>query len=142
MPPSGNDELPEPYAGWVRHERRCLVEGDHSPELCQPLVLRQGDDRLVVRFLGSRSGAWDLLVLEQRRDALLPADLASLGLSPRETEVLCWVARGQTDKEVATSLGIRLGTVGKHLEHVYAKLGVTGRTAAVARAVAGFPGRP
>lgn len=43
------------------------------------------------------------------------------------------VAVGATDKEVGVALGIRPRTVQKHLEHVYAKLGVGARTAAVAR---------
>jgi DNA-binding CsgD family transcriptional regulator len=54
-------------------------------------------------------------------------------LTPREREVLAWVARGKRNAEVAELLCLSPGTVRKHLENVYAKLGVNTRTAAVAR---------
>jgi DNA-binding CsgD family transcriptional regulator len=56
---------------------------------------------------------------------------ASLGLSPREAEVLGWVARGRTNAEIAAVLFISPQTVRKHLEHIYEKLNVRNRTAAV-----------
>jgi ATP/maltotriose-dependent transcriptional regulator MalT len=55
-------------------------------------------------------------------------------LSRREGEVLLLVAQGGSNREVAAELGVRPSTVKKHLEHVYDKLGVHTRTAAVARA--------
>ena len=70
-----------------------------------------------------------------RRTEPTPADLESLGLTPREAEVLFWVARGKTNDEIATVLGIGLTTVKKHLESTFAKLGVENRTAAAAMAL-------
>jgi DNA-binding NarL/FixJ family response regulator len=64
-----------------------------------------------------------------------PGRLEQLGLTPREAEVLFWVARGKTNDEVATVLGIGLSTVKKHLESTYAKLGVENRTSAAAMAL-------
>jgi DNA-binding NarL/FixJ family response regulator len=64
-----------------------------------------------------------------------PALLEPLGLTPREAEVLFWVARGKTNDEIATILGIGLTTVKKHLESTFAKLGVENRTAAAAAAL-------
>ena len=64
-----------------------------------------------------------------------PALLEPLGLTPREAEVLFRVARGKTNDEIATVLGIGLTTVKKHLESTYAKLGVENRTAAAAMAL-------
>jgi DNA-binding NarL/FixJ family response regulator len=64
-----------------------------------------------------------------------PAQLEPLGLTPRESEVLFWVARGKTNDEIATVLGIGLTTVKKHLESTFAKLGVENRTAAAAMAL-------
>ena len=51
-------------------------------------------------------------------------------LTAREREVLFWVARGKSNSETAIILGISASTVGKHLERIYAKLGVENRTAA------------
>ncbi len=61
--------------------------------------------------------------------------LETLGLTPREAEILLWVARGKTNPEIATILGIGLTTVKKHLESTFAKLGVENRTAAAALAL-------
>lgn len=59
------------------------------------------------------------------------------GLTTRETQVLHWVGCGKTDAEIAALLSISPRTVQKHLEHVYVKLGVETRTAAVMRSHAG-----
>lgn len=60
-------------------------------------------------------------------------------LTPREREVVIWLAHGKTDAEIAALLGLSTRTVHKHLEHVYVKLGVETRTAAVMRALAMRP---
>jgi DNA-binding CsgD family transcriptional regulator len=51
-------------------------------------------------------------------------------LTLREREVLAWLARGKSNAEIGAILGISSATVGKHLEHIYPKLGVENRTAA------------
>jgi len=61
--------------------------------------------------------------------------LSAQELTPRECEVLRWLATGKTDADIAALLGISVRTVHKHLEHVYVKLGVETRTAAVMRAL-------
>ena len=55
-------------------------------------------------------------------------------LSDREVEVLLLVAEGLSNHEVARRLVISRGTVKKHLEHIYTKLDVHGRTSAIATA--------
>jgi len=57
--------------------------------------------------------------------------LEEKGLTPREVEVLEWVARGKTNNEIGLILAISPRTASKHLEHIYTKLGVESRTAAV-----------
>lgn len=61
-----------------------------------------------------------------------------LALTPRECEVLRCLATGKTDADIGEMLGISTRTVQKHLEHIYVKLGVETRTAAVMRAL-GMP---
>jgi DNA-binding CsgD family transcriptional regulator len=58
----------------------------------------------------------------------------NLGLSRREAEVLGLLSSGQRNDEIAATLFLASGTVEKHLEHVYAKLGVRSRVLAAARA--------
>lgn len=57
--------------------------------------------------------------------------LEEMGLTRREVEVLEWVARGKTNNEIGLILEISPRTASKHLEHIYTKLGVESRTAAV-----------
>ena len=71
--------------------------------------------------------------LEELERARAPLIVESQELTPREQEVLAWVARGKTNAEVAQILWLAPSTVRKHLENVYVKLGVSTRTAAVAR---------
>ncbi|MEJ2753867.1 MAG: response regulator transcription factor, partial [Chloroflexota bacterium] len=55
-------------------------------------------------------------------------------LSERELEVLRLIAAGKSNREIAAALVVTLNTVKKHSSHIYGKLGVNGRTQAVARA--------
>jgi two-component system, NarL family, response regulator len=56
-------------------------------------------------------------------------------LSPREIEVLQRVAQGESNKIIAAALGISEGTIKTHLINIYAKLGVSDRTAATTAAI-------
>ncbi|MEK6668035.1 DNA-binding response regulator [uncultured Aquabacterium sp.] len=60
--------------------------------------------------------------------------LSHAALTPRETEVLTWLARGKTNRDIADILGMSHRTVNKHLEHIFEKLGVETRAAAAALA--------
>lgn len=61
--------------------------------------------------------------------------LEKLGISSREAEVLLWMAQGKSNGDIATLCGISLGTVKKHTNHIFEKLGVEGRGAAMLRAL-------
>ena len=55
-------------------------------------------------------------------------------LTKRETEILGWIADGQTTRQIAAILVVSPHTVRKHIEHILEKLDVRTRSAAVARA--------
>jgi DNA-binding CsgD family transcriptional regulator len=76
-----------------------------------------------------RRGSADVLLLTER--AAPDSDPAAL--STREREVLALVRDGLRNAEIAEALWVSPGTVRKHLENIYEKLGVHTRTAAVAR---------
>lgn len=61
--------------------------------------------------------------------------LKAIGLTPRQCEVLGWVAHGKRDADIAKILGIAPKTVGKHVEHLLAKLHAENRTAAASLAL-------
>jgi DNA-binding CsgD family transcriptional regulator len=71
------------------------------------------------------------IALDRAHEA--PGDAPAL--TPREREVLDWVAAGKTNRDIATILGASPRTVEKHLERIYEKLGVETRTAAAMRAL-------
>jgi DNA-binding NarL/FixJ family response regulator len=89
--------------------------------------------RLLARHLGPGSLGESMLLL-----TLTPPDspsaqrLRQVALTPRETEVLSWLAKGKTNRDIADILGMSHRTVNKHLEHVFEKLGVETRSAAAA----------
>jgi len=60
-----------------------------------------------------------------------PEDLTPLGLTPRENEVLFWLIQGKANADIGTILTLSPATVKKHLEHVFEKLGVENRAAAI-----------
>jgi DNA-binding CsgD family transcriptional regulator len=64
--------------------------------------------------------------------ATTPGELADL--TDREVQILQLVALGRTNTAIASSLDVSPRTIAKHLEHIYRKLGVSSRTAAVSRA--------
>jgi DNA-binding NarL/FixJ family response regulator len=90
---------------------------------------------LVARRLGdvSLGEAMWLLSLQAGGEGAV-SRLATAALTPREAEVLSWVAKGKTNRDVAEILGMSPRTVNKHLEHVFEKLGVETRAAAAALA--------
>ena len=107
--------------------RRLLQE--FAPDAALVEWLELGDRKPFVHLLGDRR-----LIVERVGDALLLEETRpDLGLTSREHEVLTWVASGKTNTEIARVLWLAPSTVGKHLEHIYRKLGVKTRTAAVAR---------
>lgn len=94
-----------------------------------PLVVRHQDDALYVRLLPGRHAEEVLLSLEEQLGGS-PQQLQALGLTAREAEVAAWLARGKSNPEIAVIVGMKERTVEKHLEHIYAKLGVENRVAA------------
>jgi DNA-binding CsgD family transcriptional regulator len=82
-----------------------------------------GPDELLFRLTEASAGS-DEQVLQQ-----------SLALTTREAEVLLWISRGKSNREIGEILTISPRTVNKHLEQIFVKLGVENRASAAARAV-------
>jgi len=105
---------------------------------------------LACRVLGDEDGAameldaarWVFRQLGAAHDLARTEDLSrrapaktACGLTARELEVLALVAAGRTNREIATALFISDHTVRRHLQNVFAKLGVSSRAAATAYAL-------
>lgn len=65
---------------------------------------------------------------------IIPKCAKSIGLTPRETEVLKWTAEGKISDEIAIILGLSVNTINFHIKNAVTKLEATNKTAAVVRA--------
>ena len=108
----------------AKRDLRLGMSSGADDYLTKPVVL---DDLLAaVRARLARHVA----VQRKRPDFSSAKPLEKLGLTPKEAEVLLWVAQGKSNAEAASILDVGEATVKKHLEHIFEKLGVEKRGAA------------
>jgi DNA-binding response OmpR family regulator len=82
-----------------------------------------GPDEQLLRLVAEQSGSDEILLRER------------LALTSREAEVLLWLSRGKSNRDIAEILGLSPRTINKHLEQMFEKLGVENRASATALAV-------
>lgn len=106
-------------------------------------IVSTQEGKVAATFIGAGAPGEYLFRLS---DADSPSDAQrlqrTLGLTARESEVLLWTAQGKSNRDIATILDCSPRTVNKHLEQIYAKLGVDNRTAAAMTAVRCLTGAP
>jgi DNA-binding CsgD family transcriptional regulator len=107
FPPAAAGRLPAQLVDWLESSS------------AEPLVHKTATGRVIVRRHD------ETLLFEEKE--------TSIELTSRERDVLLWVSRGKTNAEIAEILWVAPSTVRKHLENIYAKLGVNTRTAAATR---------
>jgi DNA-binding CsgD family transcriptional regulator len=128
--------LPDTLNRWIRREKTRLAEDSDIPSRSTPLVVNKGNQKLMVRLLwGGKAAEQDLLILEKRAAEPKSGLLYDPNLTHREKEILAWLPQGKTNAEIGRALSISPLTVKKHLEHIYSKLNVNRRSAAVARSL-------
>ncbi len=121
--------LPEDLRGRLAARARGESDGTVTVDLGEARRLgftalgRAGDDEHLFRLVVEESGAEEA-VLKKR-----------FQLTGREAEVLLWIARGKSNRDIGDILGLSPRTVNKHLEQVYAKLGVENRASAAVMAL-------
>lgn len=123
------EHAPQRLVAWLAEARGALAERREAP------LLAARDGRRLLANLhepGAEGGAgeWLLVLREENHAAAIAALIAAFRLTGREAEVLYWVSKGKTNRDIGDILGSSPRTVNKHLEHVFAKLGVETRTAA------------
>jgi DNA-binding response OmpR family regulator/DNA-binding CsgD family transcriptional regulator len=141
---SEGSSAPVPLIDWVRREVAAAATGA-AP---QPLVSARGPRRLTLELHSMTSDAeadageggdaaesaeWLIVASETDDAAVFDALMQAWRLTMREAEVLYWVAKGKTNRDVAEILAMSPRTVTKHMEHILQKLGVETRTAAAAK---------
>jgi DNA-binding CsgD family transcriptional regulator len=82
-----------------------------------------GPDEQLLRLVAEQSGSDEILLRER------------LALTSREAEVLLWLSRGKSNRDIAEILSLSPRTINKHLEQTFEKLGVENRASATALAV-------
>jgi DNA-binding response OmpR family regulator/DNA-binding CsgD family transcriptional regulator len=121
------EQAPAPLLEWIAQAAAARRAG--RPPVA--LLAARGPARLMAA-LQEPSGEheWLVVLREENAAAAVEALVAAFRLTWREAEVLYWVSRGKTNRDIGDILGTSPRTVNKHLEHVFEKLGVETRTAA------------
>lgn len=132
---SNAPQTPQPVLDWLR---RHLAEAERQiepPRLSCPSPA-PGSRRLTFR-LHQQTGDddWLIIMREESDETVIQAMSLSFKLTAREAEVLYWVVKGKINRDIGDILGTSPMTVKKHLERVFAKLGVETRTAAAGMAM-------
>ena len=102
---------------------RCLVDIGGRRLECS-FVSSLGPDELLFRLAETANTNSDQAILQR-----------AFALTARESEVLLWISRGKSNRDIGEILNISPRTVNKHLEQIFVKLGVENRAAAAAAAV-------
>ena len=130
------EQAPAAVAHWLEAAPAPQLQASAMP----PLSVSRGARRLVFTLHEqTEDGDWLLVMREESDAAVIEALIAAFRLTARESEVLYWVIRGKTNRDIGDILGTSPRTVHKHLEHVFSKLGVETRTAAAALAMNRVP---
>jgi DNA-binding NarL/FixJ family response regulator len=123
-----DSELPP----WLQATQAAHLQGQSHP----PLTLARGSRRLIFSAAEySEDAQWMIVLREESDAAQIEKLMASFKLTQRESEVLNWVIKGKTNRDIGDILGTSPRTVNKHLEHVFIKLGVETRTSAASVAL-------
>lgn len=128
-PATGDGLLPQRICRWLQAA---------GPAGRESISAQRGGSYLFVSKYAPQPGECTALLLEFIDKSSGPPR-ASGTLSQRQHDVLRWVASGKSNKAIAALLKISPKTVGKHVENVFRKLGVTSRVAA-ANAYTGYVG--
>ena len=136
-------QTPPEVAVWLQESVRIVEQRSASvAPAAEPskLSIERGPKRLTFRLhqqIGDSDagGDWLIVMREVSDTAVIEAMSLTFKLTAREAEVLYWVVKGKTNKDIGDILGSSPMTVKKHLERVFVKLGVETRTAAAGKAM-------
>jgi DNA-binding NarL/FixJ family response regulator len=125
---SNGDRLPAPLGTLLDNSGRTdAIELPAAPRSGEPSA------SLDVRLVGPIGPDEMLLRVALAQPSQDEARVRSrLPVTPREAEVLIWLTRGKSNRDIGEILGLSPRTVNKHLEQIYAKLGIENRSSAVA----------
>jgi DNA-binding CsgD family transcriptional regulator/integrase len=121
---SARECLPAPVTKWLKQNEQKSPAGKRAfSSLQTPSITKC---RLLIYSGKTGCGETVLALIRERLDLDL-ATGQSYGLTPREAEILYWISEAKTRPEIGAILGISWRTIGKHMERIFAKLGVENR---------------
>jgi DNA-binding response OmpR family regulator len=130
---STDAQVPAKLLEWLRAQAAASAQGSEQ----KPLTEVRGARQLVFTLQKRTTDDDWLIVMREVSDAgTVEAMMQAFRLTLREAEVLYWVVKGKTNRDIGDILGLSPRTVTKHLEHVFQKQGVETRTAAAALTLA------
>ena len=124
----GLDAVAVHIARWMRDTRNRTREGTFSIDPSGQATLQLsylgaiGPDEYLFRLTAENKMSDDEILRQH------------FGLTHRESEVLLWIAKGKSNRDIGEILGLSARTVTKHLEQIYVKLGVENRASAAVKA--------
>jgi DNA-binding CsgD family transcriptional regulator len=107
------------------------LAGHEKKRIASSFVAKQQNARLYLKREKSYTHDSTILLFELIKGKGEEWSRRHRNLTPREREVLHWLARGKSNAEIAAILELKPATVSKHLERIYPKLGVENRAAAI-----------
>jgi DNA-binding NarL/FixJ family response regulator len=108
----------------------------HDPTMGNCFTLSPPLQTLKVCFLGHAGNNEHLLRLSHQESNNESSVLKKYwGLTSREAEVLYWISKGKTNRDIGQILGTSPRTINKHSENIYKKMDVENRTSAAAKAL-------
>ncbi len=128
---------PQELLLWVQQAVQARLSASTAPAGAPPTwFVNQANGRLTFT-LHQQTGdeEWLLVMSETSDQAAIETLTQEFTLTAREGEVLYWVVRGKTNRDIGDILGSSPATVKKQMEHIFQKLGVETRTAAAGLAL-------
>jgi CheY-like chemotaxis protein/DNA-binding CsgD family transcriptional regulator len=125
-------QTPEAVVQWLQRHLEDAKRQIEPPRLAAELGARRLTFRLHQQ---TGDGDWLIVMREVSDSAVIESMSLAFKLTAREAEVLYWVVKGKINRDIADIVGSSPATVKKHLERVFAKLGVETRTAAAGMAL-------
>lgn len=126
----GLDLVADKIGAWIRDRRLAPGHDAHA------ITIETGREAsLSLTFIGAIGQDENLFRLTSQTQAQDDERLRQhFQLTIREAEVLAWIAKGKSNRDIGEILGLSARTVNKHLEQIYVKLGVENRASAAVKA--------
>jgi DNA-binding CsgD family transcriptional regulator len=121
------ERLPEAAVGWLRRTAKMPV-GQRLP-----FELRAEERAFVLRASPAEEGHHLIVIRESGSAAATRRLLEAFPITPREADVFYWMNQGKTNPEIGLILATSSRTIDKHVQNLFAKIGVENRKEAIIR---------